>query len=159
MTRCSEYTHTTNIEGTGYLHSAFHYVLGNVKVGFRTARINRCTHLRNITAYIFQTSSLRSLPYSSSIHCSVEFDVLTTALMTVAIFWETAPCRPYMNRRFGGTYHPSPSSGSKICQTRHQRARKNWLRIKFVFRFGYTPSATVRKIVIGSYWRRQLRHL
>jgi hypothetical protein len=28
--------------------------------------------------------------------------------MKVPIFWDIAPCCPYMNRRFGGTYHPPP---------------------------------------------------
>jgi hypothetical protein len=26
--------------------------------------------------------------------------------MNVAIFWDIAPCSPYLNRRFGGKYHP-----------------------------------------------------
>jgi hypothetical protein len=27
------------------------------------------------------------------------------SFMNVAIFWDLAPCSPYVNRRFGGTYH------------------------------------------------------
>jgi hypothetical protein len=27
------------------------------------------------------------------------------SLLKIAIFWDIAPCSPYMNRRFGGTYH------------------------------------------------------
>jgi hypothetical protein len=32
---------------------------------------------------------------------SVGFKVLTEVIMNVAIFWDMAPCNPYMNRRFG----------------------------------------------------------
>jgi hypothetical protein len=35
----------------------------------------------------------------------VEFNVITVAVMDVAIFWDMAPSSPYANRRFGGTYH------------------------------------------------------
>jgi hypothetical protein len=35
----------------------------------------------------------------------LEFDVLTKVVMNVAIFWDTAPCSPYMNRCFVGMYH------------------------------------------------------
>jgi hypothetical protein len=34
----------------------------------------------------------------------VGFEVLTEVVINVAIFWDIAPCGPYMNR-FGGTYH------------------------------------------------------
>jgi hypothetical protein len=35
----------------------------------------------------------------------VGFEVLTAVVMNVAIFWDIAPCSPYVNQRFGGTYH------------------------------------------------------
>jgi hypothetical protein len=35
----------------------------------------------------------------------VGFEVLTAVVMITAIFRDIAPCSPYMNRRFGGTYH------------------------------------------------------
>jgi hypothetical protein len=35
----------------------------------------------------------------------VGFGVLTAVVMNVAIFWDIAPCSPYVNRRFGETYH------------------------------------------------------
>jgi hypothetical protein len=35
----------------------------------------------------------------------VEFEVLTAAVRNVAIYWDTAPCTPYANRRLGVTYH------------------------------------------------------
>jgi hypothetical protein len=35
----------------------------------------------------------------------VAFEVITAVVMKVAIFWDIAPCSPYMNQRFEGTYH------------------------------------------------------
>jgi hypothetical protein len=32
-------------------------------------------------------------------------EVLTAVVINVAVFWDTAPCSPYVKRRFGGTYH------------------------------------------------------
>jgi hypothetical protein len=32
------------------------------------------------------------------------FGVLTAVVMTVAIFWDIAPCSSHVKRRFGGTY-------------------------------------------------------
>jgi hypothetical protein len=32
------------------------------------------------------------------------FEDLTAVVMKVAIFWDIAPCSPYMNQCFGGTY-------------------------------------------------------
>jgi hypothetical protein len=34
----------------------------------------------------------------------VRFEVFTPVTMKNAIFWDVAPCRSCMNRRFGGTY-------------------------------------------------------
>jgi hypothetical protein len=36
---------------------------------------------------------------------SYRFKILTTVVMNVAIIKDIAPCSPYINRRFGGTYH------------------------------------------------------
>jgi hypothetical protein len=33
------------------------------------------------------------------------FQVLTAVVVNVVIFWDTAPCSPYVNRRLGGTYN------------------------------------------------------
>jgi hypothetical protein len=33
----------------------------------------------------------------------VGFEVFAAVVMKIAVFWDTAPCSPYMNRRFGGT--------------------------------------------------------
>jgi hypothetical protein len=35
---------------------------------------------------------------------SIKFAVLTAVVMKIATFWVIAPCSPYMNRSFGGTY-------------------------------------------------------
>jgi hypothetical protein len=34
----------------------------------------------------------------------VGFEVITVVVTNVAIVWDIAPCSPYVNRRFGGTY-------------------------------------------------------
>lgn len=35
----------------------------------------------------------------------VEFEVLTAIGINVATFWDITACSPYVNRRFGRTYH------------------------------------------------------
>jgi hypothetical protein len=35
---------------------------------------------------------------------NVRFEVFTAVTMKNAVFWDVAPFRSYMNRRFGGTY-------------------------------------------------------
>jgi hypothetical protein len=32
-------------------------------------------------------------------------EVLSAVVTNAAIFWDIAECSPYVNRRFGGTYH------------------------------------------------------
>jgi hypothetical protein len=39
------------------------------------------------------------------ISCYVVLEVLIAVVTNVAIFLDIAPCIPYVNRRFGGTYH------------------------------------------------------
>jgi hypothetical protein len=53
------------------------------------------------------------LLYTSS---TVGFEVLTAAVMNLAIFWDIVLCSPYVNRRFRGMYHPHlpPFSTLKI---------------------------------------------
>jgi hypothetical protein len=36
----------------------------------------------------------------------VRFEVFTAMIMKNTVFWNVAPCRYYVNRRFGGTYRP-----------------------------------------------------
>jgi hypothetical protein len=38
-------------------------------------------------------------------HDLINFEVLTAVTMKNAVFWDVAPCRSCVNRRFGGTYH------------------------------------------------------
>jgi hypothetical protein len=35
----------------------------------------------------------------------VRFEDSTVVTMKNAVFWDVAPCRYFINRRFGGTYH------------------------------------------------------
>jgi hypothetical protein len=34
----------------------------------------------------------------------IRFEVFTAVTMKNAVFWDVAPCRYFVNRRFGGTY-------------------------------------------------------
>jgi hypothetical protein len=43
--------------------------------------------------------------FSESYELNVGFGALTAVTMNVAIFWDIAPCSPYVKRCFGGTYH------------------------------------------------------
>jgi hypothetical protein len=43
-----------------------------------------------------------SLPFRMYI---AGYEVLTAVVMNIVIFWNIAPCSPYVNRCFGGTYH------------------------------------------------------
>jgi hypothetical protein len=40
--------------------------------------------------------------------------------MNIAVFWDIAPCSPYVNRRFGETYHLQLQD-RKIRRARNQR--------------------------------------
>jgi hypothetical protein len=53
--------------------------------------------------------------YSVVITYDVGFEVFTAATIKNAIFWDVAPCRSCVNRRFGGTY-PLHLQGRKIRQ-------------------------------------------
>jgi hypothetical protein len=33
------------------------------------------------------------------------YDAVRAVFMNAAVFWDIAPCSPYVDRRFGGTYH------------------------------------------------------
>jgi hypothetical protein len=46
----------------------------------------------------------------------VKFEVLTVVVMKVAIFWDTMPCSPYMNRHFKGTHHLQPQGQKSFEQ-------------------------------------------
>jgi hypothetical protein len=52
---------------------------------------------------------------SFNVEFSVGFEVLTAVDMNVAKIYVVAPCSPYVNRRFGGTYHP-PILGKKTAE-------------------------------------------
>jgi hypothetical protein len=48
-------------------------------------------------------------------------EVLSAVVMNVAMFRYVAPCSPYVNQHFGGTYHLH-LQGLKIIRARTQRA-------------------------------------
>jgi hypothetical protein len=74
-----------------------------------------CTKLLDIKKlFLFQTlhsCSLCNWPLGCWVSKQINknwivgFEVLTVVIMKTAIFWDIAPCSPYTNRRFGGTYH------------------------------------------------------
>jgi hypothetical protein len=43
--------------------------------------------------------------FQTTENISVRFEVFTAVTMKNAVFWDVAPCRSCLNRRFGGTYH------------------------------------------------------
>jgi hypothetical protein len=47
---------------------------------------------------------------SVNINLYVRFEVFSAVTMKKAVFWDVAPCRSGVNRRFGGMFSP-PSSG------------------------------------------------
>jgi hypothetical protein len=44
------------------------------------------------------TETFFAIPTNNGVH--VGYEVLTAVVMEIAIFWDTAQCSPYMNRRF-----------------------------------------------------------
>jgi hypothetical protein len=61
----------------------------------------------------------------------VGFEVLIAVVMNVAIFWDIAPCNPYMNHRFVGTYHfhlQGRKSTEKEASVKHV-ARHVWMEV------------------------------
>jgi hypothetical protein len=38
------------------------------------------------------------------------------SVLKLAIFWDIAPCSPYMKRRFGGTYHLNLQGQKSVVQ-------------------------------------------
>jgi hypothetical protein len=54
-----------------------------------------------------------------------EFEVFTAVTVKKAVFWNVAPCRSGVNRRFGGTYrlHLQGRGENKKIRTRSVRQR------------------------------------
>jgi hypothetical protein len=48
--------------------------------------------------------SKRKYSDGENINLEVRFDVFTAVTMKNAVFWDAAPCRYCVNRRFGGMY-------------------------------------------------------
>jgi hypothetical protein len=58
-----------------------------------------------------------------------KFEVFTAVTMKNAVFWDVAPCRSCVNRRFGGTYRLN-LQGRKIGKRGTSVSR--WLQTAFV---------------------------
>jgi hypothetical protein len=52
------------------------------------------------------------------------FEALASVVMNVSIFWDIAPCSPYMNRRFGGCIISIFRVGNEL---REKPACSRWL--------------------------------
>jgi hypothetical protein len=72
--------------------------------------------------------------------------------MKAAIIWGIAPCIPYMNQRFGGTFSP-PYSGLKSSLSRNQQIHSHLLARCFLVRlfFDLENGGTVFLRNVGSY--------
>jgi hypothetical protein len=53
--------------------------------------------------HLLEIGNRPSIPYPFAF--IIGFEVLTAAVVNVAIFWNIAACSPYVNRRFGRNYH------------------------------------------------------
>jgi hypothetical protein len=49
-------------------------------------------------------TQLKKIARIISVHLFLRFEVFTAATMKNAVFWDVAPCKSLVNRRFGGTY-------------------------------------------------------
>jgi hypothetical protein len=72
-----------------------------------------------VLAYTFQDNSM-----------NVGFEVLTAVVMKTVIFLDIAPCSPYINRSFGGTYHlhlQGRKSAERECSAERSKSLIPWL--------------------------------
>jgi hypothetical protein len=68
----------------------------------------------------------------------VGYEVLTAVITNVIVFWDISPCSPYVNRRFGGTYHLH-LQGRKSAEQEtsvYQRARQYASQPVYQFTYG-----------------------
>jgi hypothetical protein len=56
------------------------------------------------------SASCSAVRYCKGFGLHVGFEVLTAVVTNVEIFWDIAPCSPYVNRSFGGTHRRSLQS-------------------------------------------------
>jgi hypothetical protein len=57
-----------------------------------------------ITPLAIRGKVLSSFNIVENFNMNVRFEVFTAVSMKNAVFWDVAPCRSCVNRRFGGTY-------------------------------------------------------
>jgi hypothetical protein len=65
---------------------------------FRTELSSKNCYARKIACHSLSTRQRNSIIF-------VRFEVFTAVTMKNAFFWDVAPCRYFVNRCFGGTYH------------------------------------------------------
>jgi hypothetical protein len=78
----------------------------------------------------------------------VRFEVLTAVIMNVTIIWDIAPYSPYVNRRFGETYHFNfRSRKSAEQETSVQQVATQNLKMQLYVspqrRFAYRPHGAI----------------
>jgi hypothetical protein len=80
-----------------------------------------------------KVNSKYNFPVQEARSISAGFEVLKVVVMKVPVFWHIAPCSPYMDRRFGGTYHLrlqvssyAPASALVYCSTDFRPWRWSW---------------------------------
>jgi hypothetical protein len=66
--------------------------------------MNKITALKLMTKFAHSNNACNNTCLQT-INLLIGFEVLTPVVTNVAIFWDIAPCIPYVNQHFGGTYH------------------------------------------------------
>jgi hypothetical protein len=61
--------------------------------------------------------------HMETVYSPVRFEVFTTVTMKNAVFWDVAPCRSWVKRRFGGMYHFHLQGGCSHLLTLVPRSR------------------------------------
>jgi hypothetical protein len=66
--------------------------------------VSHCLHLQFSWVYPLAGHIISSNFWNENYKCYVRFEVFTAVTMKKAVFWDVAPCRYGVNRRFEGTY-------------------------------------------------------
>jgi hypothetical protein len=65
----------------------------------------------------------------------VRFEVFTAVTIKKAVFWDVAPCRNGVNRRFGGTYRLHLQGRKEIIRKSTREASVRDVRGRLLYRF------------------------
>jgi hypothetical protein len=70
--------------------------------------------------------------FQKKIYIFVRFEVFTAITMKNTVFWDVAPCRYFVNRRFGGTYrlHLQGRRNPRVMNQREQLA-VDWVTVRY----------------------------